>query len=32
MNIIYDDDLFIYHTYKLKFIGKIITYYNHNQV
>jgi hypothetical protein len=32
MNIIYDDYLIIYHTYKLNFIGKITTYYNHNKM
>jgi hypothetical protein len=32
LNIIYDDYLIIYYTCKLNFIGKITTYYNHNQV
>jgi hypothetical protein len=32
VNIIYDDYLVIYYTCKLNFMGKITTYYNHNQV
>jgi len=32
INIIYDDDLIIYYTCKLKFIGRITIYYNHDQV
>jgi len=32
INIIYDDYLIIYYTCKLNFSGKIITYYNHNQI
>ncbi len=32
INNIYDDYLIIYYTCKLKFIGKITTYYNHNQI
>jgi hypothetical protein len=31
-NIIYDNYLIIFYTYKLNFIGKITTYYNYNQV
>jgi hypothetical protein len=30
--IIYDDYLITYYTCKLNFIGKITTYYNHNQI
>jgi hypothetical protein len=32
INIVYDDYLIIHYTYKYNFIGKITTYYNHNQV
>jgi hypothetical protein len=32
INIIYADDLIIYYTCKLKFIGQITIYYNHDQV
>jgi hypothetical protein len=32
INIIYDDSLIIYYTYKSNSIGKIITYYNHNKI
>jgi len=32
INIIFDDYLVLYYTCKLKFSGKITTYYNHNQV
>ncbi len=32
MNVIYDDYLIIFYTFKLIFIGKITIYYDHNQV
>jgi len=32
INFVYDDYLIKFHTIKLKFIVKITTYYNHNQV